>query len=206
MAESLGNSEFMRQWAAQSQALAREWGLQVEQTDGLTTLFVAFLRMHAPLGVFSFGPLGISLAVVEELARRQRWSDEGDYRAFTEMLQRELKRSDRPLDQVTALLALMRIGRGLPGRVFGELGVAPEAVEDFARTGRLAEPAGDRLERLFTLEEAAEYLNVHVVTVRNWIRNGRLAASRLAGQRAIRIKASDLARVLEPIEPADAGD
>jgi excisionase family DNA binding protein len=196
----------MRQWAAQSQALAAEWGLTVELTDGLTTLFVAFLRMHAPLGVFSFGPLSISLSVVEDLARRQQWGSEGDYRAFTDLLQQELKRSDRPLDQVTALLALMRVGRGLPGRVFGELGVSPATVEEFARTGRLASSPGERLERLYTLEEAAAYLNVHVVTVRNWIRNGLLPASRLAGQRAIRIKASDLARVLEPIEPADAGE
>ena len=201
MAGSLGESDFMRRWAAESQALAAEWGSQGEKTDGLSTLFVAYLRMHAPLGVFGLGPLSISIAVVEKLARSRRWSDDGDYRAFTELLQRELRASDRPLDQVTALLALMRIGRGLPGRVFGELGVPVEAVEEFVRTGRTPEPS---FERLFTLEEAAAYLSVHAATVRNWIRGGRLPASRLAGQRQIRIRASDLERVLEPIEPSDA--
>lgn len=156
--------------------------------------------MHAQLGVFSFGPLTISLSVVEELARRQRWGSEGDYRAFTDLLQKELERSDRPLDEVSALLALMKIRRGLPGRVFGELAATPEMIEAYARTGRV-DDAG--LERVYTPEEAAAYLQVHVGTVRNWIRSGRLPASRLAGQRAIRVRASDLSRVLEPIEPAE---
>ena len=47
----------MRRWMANAEAIAREWGLDTEQLDGLVTLFVAFLRMHAQLGVFSFGPL-----------------------------------------------------------------------------------------------------------------------------------------------------
>ncbi len=58
-------------------------------------------------------------------------------------------------------------------------------------------------ERLYSPEEAATYLGVHVQTIRAWIRTGRLRASRLAGQRALRIRASDLASVLEPVEPGD---
>lgn len=203
MAAPLGESEFMRRWAVETQSLAAEWTHGSHERDGLSALFVAFLRMHATLGVFTFGPLTISLAVVEELARREKWSDDGDYREFTALLQHELKRSNRSLDEVTALLALMRIGRGLPGRVFAELGVSAEHVEEFARTGRVP---GARLERLMTLEEVAEYLNVHVATVRNWIRSGRLPASRLAGQRAIRIRESDILHVLEPISPDSVGD
>jgi excisionase family DNA binding protein len=86
----------------------------------------------------------------------------------------------------------------LPARVFGELGVTPEQVELYARD-RGAQPV--QLEKLYSPEEAAEYLNVHVQTVRGWIKSGRLKARRLAGQRALRITASDLMSVLEPVEP-----
>jgi excisionase family DNA binding protein len=97
------------------------------------------------------------------------------------------------------LLAFMRCKEGSPGRVFGELGVSPEEVERFAREQTLTAP-----EKLYSPEEAAEYLGVHVQTVRGWIRTGRLRASRLAGQRALRIRASDLTSVLEPVGPGDA--
>ncbi|MBE0608762.1 MAG: helix-turn-helix domain-containing protein [Dehalococcoidia bacterium] len=58
-------------------------------------------------------------------------------------------------------------------------------------------------ERLYSPEEAADYLGIHVQTVRGWIRSGRLRASRLAGQRALRIRASDLQSVLEPVDPSE---
>ena len=50
-----------------------------------------------------------------------------------------------------------------------------------------------------TPEEAAEALGVHVKTMRAYIRNGRLPAFRLAGERAIRILRTDLDKVLEPL-------
>ena len=37
--------------------------------------------------------------------------------------------------------------------------------------------------------------------MRGWIRSGRLKASRLAGQRALRIRATELQSVLEPVNP-----
>jgi excisionase family DNA binding protein len=79
--------------------------------------------------------------------------------------------------------------------------VTPEQVEDYARLGR--EPGTAVPEKLYSPEEAAEYLGVHVQTVRTWIRSGRLRASRLAGQRALRIRARDLESVLEPVDPND---
>jgi excisionase family DNA binding protein len=50
-----------------------------------------------------------------------------------------------------------------------------------------------------TPEEAAEALGVHVQTMRGYIRNQRLPAFRLAGERAIRILRTDLDKVLEPL-------
>jgi excisionase family DNA binding protein len=95
----------------------------------------------------------------------------------------------------------MQYGEGLPGRVFGELGVTREQVEQYAKS--VGQPRSAVEEKLYSPEEAAEYLGVHVQTVRAWIRSGRLKASRLAGQRALRIAASDLQSVLEPVDPAE---
>jgi excisionase family DNA binding protein len=50
-----------------------------------------------------------------------------------------------------------------------------------------------------TPEEAAEALGIHVQTLRGYVRSGKLPAMRLAGERAIRIRRSDLETVLEPL-------
>ncbi|MFO1499237.1 MAG: helix-turn-helix domain-containing protein [Verrucomicrobiota bacterium] len=49
-----------------------------------------------------------------------------------------------------------------------------------------------------TPEEAAAALNIHVQTLRAYVRSGKLPARRLAGERAIRIRRADLDQVLEP--------
>ena len=48
-----------------------------------------------------------------------------------------------------------------------------------------------------TPEQAADVLHAHVQTIRDYIRSGRLPAFRLAGERAIRIRRSDLEALLE---------
>ena len=52
-----------------------------------------------------------------------------------------------------------------------------------------------------TPEEAAEVLGIHVQTLRAYVRSGKLPALRLAGERAIRIRRTDLEAVLEPLVP-----
>ncbi len=52
-----------------------------------------------------------------------------------------------------------------------------------------------------TPEEAAETLGVHVQTLRAYIRSGKLPALRLAGERSLRIRHTDLEKVLEPLVP-----
>ena len=56
-------------------------------------------------------------------------------------------------------------------------------------------------EQLFTTEDAAEFLRVHVETVRFWIRTGRLAAVKVG--RGWRIRRGDLDRIAEhgTVEP-----
>ncbi len=53
-------------------------------------------------------------------------------------------------------------------------------------------------------EEAAEFLGVHVQTLRGYIRSKKLQALRVAGERAIRIHRSSLEKLLEPIESGES--
>lgn len=194
---------FLYRFGTATRAVCEELGLGAP--GDIDVFFLGFLRTMARFGVFSFGPITIYVPLIQEIvARTALPSDEADEHTsrgivrLSRALWAEVERSGgRRLDELHVLLAFMRINEGLPRRVFAELGVTPEHVEEFARTGRMGEPD---LERLFSPEEAAEYLGIHVQTVRTWIRSGRLKAHRLAGQRALRIKASDLAGVLEPVD------
>lgn len=74
-----------------------------------------------------------------------------------------------------------------------------------ADAGPAAAPV-EALDALLTPEEAARAIGVHIQTVRGYIRGGKLAAFRVAGERAIRIRRDDLVALLEhlrvvPIAP-----
>lgn len=56
---------------------------------------------------------------------------------------------------------------------------------------------------ILSVDEAAEELNVHSQTVRNYVRNGKLPAYRLGGERYIRILRRDLLALLERV-PTEA--
>jgi excisionase family DNA binding protein len=60
-----------------------------------------------------------------------------------------------------------------------------------------------REKQFFSPDEAAEFLGVHVQTIRGYIRTGKLPARRLAGERALRIKREDLLALLEPYKPEE---
>lgn len=206
-------SLFLRQSEREHQRL-RDRGLSPVTNSSLSSNFVSFLQVASRFDVFAFGPISIYVPAVREVLDRHQeaWSragkggdPDGSYREFTVLAEAERRRSGAPeLSELHMLLAFMKVGAGLPAKVFGELGVSPEAVEEFARFGA---PARNELERLYSAEEAARYLDVHAETVREWIRTGRLRASRVAGsRRALRIKASDLAAVLEPVETTSPDD
>ncbi|MGE0599555.1 MAG: helix-turn-helix domain-containing protein [Dehalococcoidia bacterium] len=200
-------ARFLEEMGLAADAEARRLGSPTVTVD---LAFLVFLRRFSRFGYFRFGPLAIDVELIQDIVERglPRVPQAGhsaladDMVRFTQAVIGEVQRSGRRrVDELHYLLAFMRWPEGLPARVFGELGVSPEEVEQFARGPELA--AGDP-EKLYSPEEAADYLGVHVQTVRTWIRSGRLRASRLAGQRALRIKASDLISVLEPIDPKDA--
>ena len=99
----------------------------------------------------------------------------------------ELKRS-YGIASTSWRAAVARLGFGHPGfRQINE-----------ARADQVA-AATKRARDYLTPEEAAEELGVHVQTMRAYIRSGRMPASRLAGERAIRILRADLEKVLEPV-------
>lgn len=200
------NRQFLTDFGFECAETARQLG-----SDAITVdlQFLVFLERYARFGYFHFGPISIDARLIRDIVERQlhgrtesRAVMDDDMVRFSRMLIAEAARTgDRRIDELHYLLAFMRWKEGLPGRVFGELGITPEQVEEYARSGREPQPA--QPEKLYSPEEAAEYLGVHVQTIRAWIRSGRLKASRLAGQRALRIRASDLQSVLEPVEPGD---
>ena len=189
---------------------AREAARLGSPTVTVDLQFLVFLRRFSRFGFFQFGPIAVDTRLIEDMVERTlaRGGDgspaqiDDDLVRFSRLLIGEVQRSGRKrIDDLTYLLAFMRWNEGIPARVFGELGVSPAQVERFAAQ-RAGAPAGDP-EKLYSPEEAADYLGVHVQTVRAWIRSGRLRASRLAGQRALRIRVTDLESVLEPVEPGD---
>lgn len=203
---SLGGEgdQFLEELGLASAQEARRLGSPAVTLD---MQFLVFLRRFSRFGFFHFGPISIDVRLIEDLVERtaprgsmgEAAPISDDLVAFSRLLMQEVQRSGRKrVDELAYLLAFMRCKDGIPGRVFGELGATPEDVERFAREQALPAP-----EKLYSPEEAAEYLGVHVQTVRAWIRSGRLRASRLAGQRALRIRAGDLNSVLEPVEPGE---
>lgn len=200
------DDQFLAAMQQEASGEARRLGARFVTAD---LFFAVFLRRFARFGYFSFGPITIDVRVITDIVEATIERDGAvmhvygdDFVRFSATLADELRRSGhRRLDELHMLLAFMRFGEGLPARVFGELGVTPEQIEEFAREVPAAGPV--QPEKLYSPEEAAEYLGVHVQTVRAWIRTGRLRARRLAGQRALRITLSDLQSVLQPVDPSE---
>jgi excisionase family DNA binding protein len=180
------------------------------RASSIDVFFLAFLRRVERFGYFTLGPITIDVRLIEDIVERTTTPAEtdpppfgDDLTRFSRVLMEEVQKSGRRrIDDLHVLLALMRFQEGLPARVFGELGVAPEEIEEYVKSAGAA-PATRTSERLYSPEEAADYLGVHVQTVRAWIRSGRLKASRLAGQRALRIRERDLGSILEPVDPSE---
>ena len=169
----------------------------------VNVLFLGFLRAIARFGIFQFGPLTIHLDPVEQRVAESVARPDGtdQYKTvvnWMELLQAEReRRGSRAIDELHVLLAFMKLGAAIPAEVFGELAVTPEQVEAFADSPDQPQEV-DLVEPLYSPEEAAAYLKVHVQTVREWIRSGRLPAYRLAGQKSFRIAARDLRKILQP--------
>ena len=180
-------------------------------------LFIAFLAEVGRFGRLSYGPLDLDTRVIVDYFERtyprllpgKQWYEAPltpSHGRFFRRVAEEVARSGRRrVDDLHWLLAFMRTPEGLPARVFGELAIGAGDVERFASSGSSGspKPTEDGLERLYSPEEIAEYLGVHVQTVRAWVRSGKLPARRILGQRSLRIRKSDLNAVLRPALPGD---
>jgi excisionase family DNA binding protein len=72
-------------------------------------------------------------------------------------------------------------------------------------TGSLRDPQLSTLDKLLSPDEAADFLGVHIQTLRGYIRAGKLPALRVAGERALRIRKTDLDGLLEHLGPEKGG-
>lgn len=79
----------------------------------------------------------------------------------------------------------------------GRNGTSVEGAEDAARANAA---------EFLSPEGVAEFLGLHIQTVRGYIRSGKLPALRVAGERAIRIRREDVLALLEPLEPSGGDD
>jgi excisionase family DNA binding protein len=101
-------------------------------------------------------------------------------------LMRELKRT-HGMTSGSWRAAIAKLSSGRPDAK------AKESRTGFSQTGTVRD--------YLSPEEAAEALGVHVQTLRGYVRSGKLPALRLAGERAIRIRRTDLDKLLEPLLP-----
>lgn len=60
--------------------------------------------------------------------------------------------------------------------------------------------ATDIRDFVYTVKETATLLKLSERSIRRYIRQGKLKAYRVAGERELRIKGQDLLRLLEPVE------
>lgn len=174
-------------------------------------LLLGGLQAAARLGVAGLGPLHIDLSgeppvpEVNGQARvRPRYSSETA--ALFDRASAIARDDGEPRVRLVHLMAafggsdcsLMRRLRERYG--FDDAGWRSAlAVWDQARERR--SEIGTEKQSLLTVDAAAEALGVHQQTIRGYIKSGKLPAYRIAGERAIRVFATDLYGLLEPLEP-----
>ena len=96
--------------------------------------------------------------------------------------------------------------RGLTYAEIGSrLGLSRERIRQIAKgnTATKKKPARNEPSALLTTAEAAEFLNVHVNTVRRWSNKGILEAYRIGSRGDRRLRRGDVAKLLRKSQPAD---
>lgn len=194
-------------------AYAKERGAEEVTPDDI---LLGCLRAVSRFGVFEFGsvvvdlePLGVNWLKDPEKSRAKVSYSEGAVRVLD--LAAMIARSDGArkvgVDHLLAAFAKEQNGvaakirrthritsgmwRAAAAHVARDMGSEPAAAAQ-------SEAAATR--EYLSPEDAALELGIHVQTVRAYVRSGKLPALRLAGERAIRIRRSDLPKLLEPVQ------
>ena len=100
-----GEPDFFRRWGEEAVRLDEEFVARPTRPASevhsfvIADWFLAFLRLHARFGLFSFGPISIHVPVIEEIMRREAehlGPHEGEFVRFSQALERERVRLGRP--------------------------------------------------------------------------------------------------------------
>ena len=181
-------------------------------------LLLGALQAVSKLGVASFGPITVDLSKHPAVPI---FNGAGDVRpryssAASDIFERASSIARTDTESRVRLVHILAALGVADGGLIGELRDLYD-FDDADWRAALAEwdsqrepPVGARHASgaLLSVDGASEALGVHQQTIRGYIRSGKLAAFRIAGERAIRVYASDLYGLLEPLEPSsnDVGD
>lgn len=178
-------------------------------------LLIGLLQQISRFGVAQIGPLAIDVEVLGELSASPSLQVRPAYTAESVALFERAARIAR-LDNgaETDLVHLLVAFAGEEGGLFKQLqeqyGFTPfgwraalagweTPAAPAGQSGQASPAQQSEGEALMTTEEAAIYLGVHPQTIRGYIRFGKLPAFRVAGERSIRIRRTDLQSLLERV-------
>lgn len=200
-----------------AEAAAQEDGTSVTADH----LMLGVLRAADPSGATVMNGLGIGEADIERGAAqpgarsRSRWGPELQP-IIRSAAEEAWQLGSRLTRSAHVLLGIAASGQGTLARLLASRGVSLDVLRGRAREAIAASPAptASRTEpspevsstaarELFTVDQAAEFLGVHHQTLRGYIKNGKLSAYRLAGEKVLRIKREDLMGLLEPVAVGD---
>lgn len=202
-----------------AEAAAREDGTDVTADH----LALGVLRAADPSGATVLRSLGIGEADIARDgvraggAARSRWGP-GLQPIIQAAAQEAWQLGSRLTRSAHVLLGIVMSGQGTLPRLLASRSVAPDdlrarvrdaiaaspvpAVSSEPQLPAAVSPASSR--ELFTVDQAAELLGLHHQTLRGYIKNGKLPAYRLAGEKVLRIKRENLMALLEPVPVGDA--
>jgi excisionase family DNA binding protein len=204
----LRESDDLNKAACSAMALARKRGLRQITPD---ELLLGCLRVISQFGIARIGDLSVDLeelgvdwlSPIDVTTAEVAYSKEA--LAVLDQAARIGQASDSAAVPIADLLAAFSIR---PCGVMAELKERQQitavrwrtAVAQFASAPTtMAGSTAPANSSYLTPEQAADVLHVHVQTIRDYIRSGKLRAFRLAGERALRIRRADLESLLEPL-------
>ncbi len=176
-------------------------------------LLAGALQVIGRFGVVAFGPVVIDLAELgidsREPESREKVAYSKEASAIFDQAA-EIARIEgaASVDCVHLLAAYADVDSGLMARLKEVYKLDSAGWRAALARWASDSPRDDRgsrdLQSLLSPDAAAAVLGIHTQTLRGYIKNGKLPAYRLAGERAIRIRRDDLMSLLEPLNPEEA--
>lgn len=202
--------------AASAAALAHA---RADESDVVTPdhLLVGALEVAGRLGIAVFGPIILDLRELPGNGRpvdspppERRPSYAPETAAVFDRATRIARQDGEPRVRLVHILAAFRRDdSSVLERLMAEQGFDETewraALAEWDRGMSLGRARRPESHKVLSVDEAAETLGVHAQTIRGYIRTGKLPAYRIGGERVLRIYATDLYDLLEPVEPDSDG-